>query len=89
VLRFFGPDFHDRLLFVNFGRDLRLDPAPEPLLAPPEGTLWNILFSTEDPRYGGGGTPPLETDDNWRIPGHAAVVLAPESPNHAEAHPQD
>ena len=26
----------DRLLLVNLGRDLHLDPAPEPLLAPPE-----------------------------------------------------
>ena len=93
VLRFFGANSPDRLLFVNFGRNLRLDPAPEPLLAPPESMRWRILFSTENPRYGGGGTPPLETDDNWRIPGQAAVVLAPESQNHApdqaEAHPQD
>ena len=28
----------DRLLLVNLGRDLHLDPAPEPLLAPPDGT---------------------------------------------------
>jgi len=31
VLRFFGDEHGDRLLVVNFGRDLRLDPAPKPL----------------------------------------------------------
>ena len=31
----------------------------------------------EDPRYDGGGTPPLEGQDGWHIPGHAAVVLQP------------
>src|SRR5262249_47892696 len=38
AIRFFGPDGDDRLLVVNLGCDLHLDPAPEPLLAPPEGT---------------------------------------------------
>src|SRR5438309_849346 len=40
VLRFFGHAGDDRLLLVNFGPDLHLDPAPEPLLAPPAGCLW-------------------------------------------------
>ena len=34
LLRFFGEE-DDRLLVVNFGLDLHLDPASEPLLAPP------------------------------------------------------
>jgi len=68
----------DRLLVVNLGRELHYDPAPEPLLAPPLGTLWNVLWSSENPRYGGSGTAPLDSDENWRIPGHAAVVLAPK-----------
>ena len=37
VLRYFGSDGDDRLLLVNFGVDLHLRPAPEPLLAPPGG----------------------------------------------------
>ncbi|HSF34396.1 MAG TPA: malto-oligosyltrehalose trehalohydrolase [Candidatus Tectomicrobia bacterium] len=78
VARFFTDDGLDRLLLVNFGRDLHLDPAPEPLLAPPEHTSWETLWSSENPRYGGSGTPPLETEDNWRIPGEAAVVLSPK-----------
>ena len=78
VLRFFGEDGDDRLLVVNLGRDLPLAPAPEPLLAPPQDRGWTILWSSEDPRYGGGGTAPLEGAANWHMPGHAAVVLRPE-----------
>lgn len=76
VLRFFVPGGEDRLLVVNLGRDLHLDPAPEPLLAPPEvGQHWHPIWSSEDPKYGGCGTAPLDTEDSWRIPGEAAVVL--------------
>jgi maltooligosyltrehalose trehalohydrolase len=77
VLRFFGAHNDDRLLVVNLGSDLHLDPAPEPLLAPPEGMDWTILWSSEDPRYGGDGVIPLEDEDNWHLPGHAATVLRP------------
>jgi maltooligosyltrehalose trehalohydrolase len=77
VLRFFGTAGDDRLLIVNLGRDLALRPAPEPLLAPPEGMVWEPLWSSEDPRYDGGGTAPLEGEDGWQLPGHAAVVLRP------------
>jgi maltooligosyltrehalose trehalohydrolase len=77
VLRFFGENGDDRLLVVNFGLDLHLDPAPEPLLAPPEAMRWEIIWSSENPMYGGSGTPPVDTPDNWWIPGHAAVVLTP------------
>jgi len=77
VLRFFHPNNGDRLLVVNLGRDLTLEPAPEPLLAPPAcGSHWQAIWSSEDPKYGGHGTAPLDTDDNWRIPGEAAVLLA-------------
>ena len=75
LLRFFSEVSGDRLVLVNLGRDLHLDAAPEPLLAPPEGRRWEILWSSESPRYGGSGTPPVETDEGWRIPGHATVVL--------------
>ncbi|AWM38869.1 Malto-oligosyltrehalose trehalohydrolase [Gemmata obscuriglobus] len=77
VLRFFVPAGGDRLLVVNLGRDLHLDPAPEPLLAPPDvDAHWHPIWSSEAPKYGGQGTAPLDTDDNWQIPGEAAVVLA-------------
>jgi maltooligosyltrehalose trehalohydrolase len=91
VLRFFGDEGdagEDRLLMVNLGIDLHLDPAPEPLLAPPADSGWTTLWSSEDPKYGGTGTPPLDTEENWRIPGHAAVLLKPNpkpSPSHARS----
>lgn len=78
VVRFFSPGFQDdRLLVVNIGGDLKFDPSPEPLLAPPRGTCWRKLWSSEDPAYGGCGTAPLDTQENWIIPGQAAVVLQP------------
>jgi maltooligosyltrehalose trehalohydrolase len=78
LIRFFNEKSGDRLLLVNLGADLHLKTAPEPLLAPPEKRRWEILWSSEDPRYGGSGTPAVETDEGWCIPGHAAVVLLPK-----------
>ena len=90
VLRYFGRDDEsqsgdDRLLVVNFGTDLHLPIVPEPLLAPPQGQRWETLWSSEDPHYGGSGSPPLETrredwrmpGENWRLPGRSAVLLKP------------
>ena len=77
VLRFFGGEAGDRLLVINLGTDLRLDPAPEPLLAPPLHRAWATLWTSECPDYNGCGTPALDTDNNWMVPGHAAVVLHP------------
>jgi maltooligosyltrehalose trehalohydrolase len=78
VLRFFAEGGEDRLLLVNLGGDLAMDRVPEPLLAPPRDRRWKLLWSSEDPRYGGGGTGPVETDEGWRVPGFAALALAPE-----------
>lgn len=78
LLRFFSKDYQqDRLLLINLGTDLELNPAPEPLLAPPESHRWTKLWSSDDPQYGGCGTAPLDTEENWRISGQAAVVLRP------------
>ncbi len=63
-------------MIVNLGRDLNLTILPEPLLAPPAGTQWQTLLSTEEPQYDGHGAAPIITEENgWRIPGEAAVVL--------------
>ncbi|MBV8069072.1 MAG: malto-oligosyltrehalose trehalohydrolase [Acidobacteriaceae bacterium] len=87
ALRFFSPGFQqDRLLVVNLGIDLRLDPSPEPLLAPPAGAAWEKLWSSDDPPYGGCGTAPLDTTENWIIPGWAAVVLRPISEKQSRSH---
>lgn len=79
LLRFFQPGA-DRLLIVNLGGPLHFDPAPEPLLAPLEGTNWGILWSSESLGYGGAGMPEPDTEENWRIPGEAAVLLGPITP---------
>jgi maltooligosyltrehalose trehalohydrolase len=81
VLRYFSDLSGDRLLVVNLGTDLYLSPSPEPLLAPPCGKAWQVIWSSENPIYGGLGTFPLAQDDNWRIPGNAAVAFAAEVPH--------
>jgi maltooligosyltrehalose trehalohydrolase len=77
AIRFFGEAGDDRLLLVNLGRDLKLQPAPEPLLAPPFEKEWAVLWSTENTCYGGCGTVSPETQLGLRVPGNAAVVLQP------------
>jgi maltooligosyltrehalose trehalohydrolase len=77
LLRGFNSDHGDRLIVINLGRDLELNPAPEPLLAPPRGHVWEVILSTEHPNYGGSGTPPVETGNNWYITGQSAVVMRP------------
>jgi maltooligosyltrehalose trehalohydrolase len=79
VIRYFGNNNDDRILLLNLGVDLHLNPAPEPLLSPLNDKGWQILWSSEDIKYGGSGTAPLETENNWIIPGHAAVLLQPAS----------
>lgn len=76
ALRYLGQKHGDRLLLVNLGRDLNWRPAAEPLMAPPAGKFWRVIFSSEEPRYGGTGTALLDIK-NWRLPGHAAIALAP------------
>jgi maltooligosyltrehalose trehalohydrolase len=82
VLRYLRGGPEDRLLIVNLGRDLEFDPSPEPLLAPPRGMQWAHLWSSEDPRYGGGGMVVVPGKKGWLIMGQSAVVLhaVPDAP---------
>jgi maltooligosyltrehalose trehalohydrolase len=78
VLRWFDDVHGDRLLVVNLERELALHPAPEPLLAPRPEQEWRLAWSSEDPRYGGGGkVMPVEANGRgpWRIPAQCAVLL--------------
>lgn len=78
VLRWFGAA-GDRLLVVNLGRRLHVDPWAEPLIAPPFGHSWAMHWSSEHPRYGGAGTPPIDSQkDGWWLPAECAVVLSPQ-----------
>lgn len=76
LLRYLGRRGDDRLLIINLGRDLMPPSLAEPLAAPPQGRRWTEIFSSEDPAYGGGGSPIFEHAARWRIPGHTAIVLA-------------
>src|SRR4051794_39885129 len=90
MLRFFAEDSADgadRLLIVNLGTDLTLAPMPEPLLAPLEDQAWRILWSSEQPAYGGSGTPALYRDGVLHIAGESALVLEP-GPLTPEAAPE-
>lgn len=75
VIRQFDDEGGDRLLIFNFGRDLRLDPCPQPLMAPPEGRRWGLIWSSEAVEYGGMGTPEFERDGVWHVMGESAVVF--------------
>jgi len=76
VLRYFSAADGDRLLVVNLGHQRDLTIVPEPLLAPPEGMRWAVVWSSEEPRYGGGGVLAPETDAGWRLSAESAVLLA-------------
>ena len=73
----------DRLVLVNLGLDLRLDPAPEPLLAPPARPDLERAVVERRSAYGGSGTGNVDSGGDWTIPGHAAVVMRPVEPKEA------
>ena len=77
VIRFFGDENDDRLILVNFGRRHNFTPAPEPLLAPPPGCQWELLWTTEWPRYGGFGAVEVDFDRQWLLPAESTFVLRP------------
>jgi maltooligosyltrehalose trehalohydrolase len=82
VLRLFGATAADgppgdRLLLVNLGSQCELRVFPEPLLAPPRRTRWTVLWSSEDPLYGGSGYGDVMTPDAWRIPAECAMAIGP------------
>ncbi|HET7695253.1 MAG TPA: malto-oligosyltrehalose trehalohydrolase [Vicinamibacterales bacterium] len=78
LLRYLDGRHGDRLLVVNLDCDLDLAPAREPLLAPPAHAGWRVVWSSEAPQYGGQGTPPLESDGTWIVPGSSAMLLVAE-----------
>jgi maltooligosyltrehalose trehalohydrolase len=77
LLRYFAKENNDRLLVVNLGRGKKLMPASEPLLAPPSNGEWEILWTSESPRYGGPGVVEVATDEEWLLPAESAVFLHP------------
>jgi maltooligosyltrehalose trehalohydrolase len=83
LLRFFIETGADWMLVVNLGTDLNLSVLPEPLLAPPTDHHWQMLFSTEDPKYRGQGTRDFECKTGgWFLGAEMTMVLSakPGSP---------
>jgi maltooligosyltrehalose trehalohydrolase len=78
LLRYLAGADGDRLLIVNLGCDLDLQPVPEPLLAPPAGSRWVTQWSSTSVKYGGQGTPPVRPHSHLHVPGEAAVLLRSE-----------
>jgi maltooligosyltrehalose trehalohydrolase len=78
VLQYATPEPEDeRLLLVNFGSELTAASFAEPLLAPPEGFSWRVRWSSQNPDYGGPGTPEIIGTHGWNVPAHSALVLEP------------
>lgn len=76
LLRYFAKtSSQDRLLIVNMGNDLLLDPNPYPLSAPPKGCEWKEIIGSEDPSFGGNSTFSLKMKEIVAIPGHAAFFV--------------
>ena len=76
VLRWFDAEHGDRLLIVNFGEEAEIHPAPEPLLAPPLDRDWQLLWSSDEPHYGGFGAVSPYSDRGWRVSGETATLLS-------------
>ena len=53
------------------------DAARSRCLRRPRASAGRCCGRARDPRYGGAARAAVETDEGWRIPGHAAVVLFP------------
>jgi maltooligosyltrehalose trehalohydrolase len=78
ALRYVTPEPEDeRLLCVNFGAAVTRGSFAEPLVAPPDGFDWRVRWSSENPDYGGAGTPDVVGPRGWNLAGHSAVVLEP------------
>jgi maltooligosyltrehalose trehalohydrolase len=44
-------------------------------LAPPFGRQWKLLWSSNGVLYGGPGTPPVEVETGWQLPGECTVAM--------------
>ena len=66
----------ERLLIVNFGRDVEVNSFADPLLAPPEEAQWELAWSSEDFAYGGGGIRPFDLQRRWTLPADSALVFS-------------
>jgi maltooligosyltrehalose trehalohydrolase len=73
LIRYMAREGH-RLLVVNLGDD-HVSPMNDPLMAPPPGGSWALLWSSEHPQYAGGGTVPFVEAGRWLVRGESALLL--------------
>jgi maltooligosyltrehalose trehalohydrolase len=52
-----------------------LIPGPEPLLAPPFGFEWEVIWSSDDQHYGGPGLANPFSDEGWSLPAESTIAL--------------
>lgn len=76
IIRFFGEDRGDRLLVVNLGAQFEYKPSPEPLLAPVNDGSWKLVWSSDDPRYGGSGITNPCSKSGWRLAAESTVFFS-------------
>jgi maltooligosyltrehalose trehalohydrolase len=67
------------LLLVNLGKDIGMAVVAEPLLAPPRGHRWQLIWSSEHPDYDGAGRPSIDLARYWILPGDSAVLFVSEA----------
>jgi maltooligosyltrehalose trehalohydrolase len=70
-------DEGDRLLITNLGADLDSGPLADPLLAPPEGCSWRVLWSSEALIYGGQGYARAYVDGRVNVPARSSILFCP------------
>jgi maltooligosyltrehalose trehalohydrolase len=75
ALRYFSERNDDRLLLINLGGRQVLHPASEPLLAPPPGCRWELLWTSDSERYGGANAITTATPAEWILPTETTAVL--------------
>jgi maltooligosyltrehalose trehalohydrolase len=75
VLRWFDDEQGDRLLLVNLGAEVPVQPSPEPLLASPHRRQWTLHWCSEHPDYGGIGAVNPLTAQGWRLPAESAALF--------------
>ncbi len=79
ALRYSGNDDDTRLVLANFGPDLHLKILSQPLLAPPPGCKWKVLWHSSAVQYGGPGFGPIESEEGWLVAGESTIALSPVS----------
>jgi maltooligosyltrehalose trehalohydrolase len=70
-------DRGDRLILTNLGADLELMSPAEPLLAPEDGSSWEVEWASEALRYGGQGYGPIYREGKFSVPARSSVLLGP------------